>query len=92
MQGGHDSLWAGVPQPAPEATAAALRGGWIHTGDIGRFDEDGFLYILDRQKDMLISGGANICTAEIERVLIGLPGPSDLAVIGVPDDRRARPR
>ncbi|MGH9010321.1 MAG: class I adenylate-forming enzyme family protein, partial [Acidimicrobiia bacterium] len=71
----------------PEATAAALRDGWMHTGDIGRFDEDGFLYVLDRQKDMLISGGANVYPAEIERALGGLPGLSDLAVIGVPDDR-----
>ena len=53
-----------------EATASALKGGWLHTGDVGRFDEDGFLTLLDRAKDMIISGGSNIYPREIEEVLL----------------------
>jgi fatty-acyl-CoA synthase len=68
-----------------EASAAALRGGWLHTGDLGYLDVDGYLYVVDRAKDMLISGGLNVYPAEIERVLAGLPGITEVAVIGVPD-------
>jgi fatty-acyl-CoA synthase len=71
----------------PEATEAAFRGGWFHTGDIGRIDEDGFLYILDRLKDMIISGGENIASVEVERVLYTFPGVHEAAVIGRPHER-----
>ncbi|HSR12815.1 MAG TPA: long-chain-fatty-acid--CoA ligase [Thermodesulfobacteriota bacterium] len=68
----------------PEATAEALRGGWLHTGDMGRLDEEGFLYIVDRKKDMIISGGENVYPREIEEVLYRHPKIQDAAVIGVP--------
>lgn len=68
----------------PEATAQALKGGWFHTGDIGTLDEDGFLYILDRKKDMIVSGGENIASPEVERVLYELPQILEAAVIGIP--------
>jgi len=71
----------------PEATADALRGGWLHTGDIGYLDEDGYLYITDRKKDMIISGGSNIYPREIEEVICRHPGVFEVAVIGVPDAR-----
>ena len=71
-----------------QATAETIiEGGWLRTGDLGRLDEDGYLYVVDRAKDMLISGGLNVYPAEIERVLSGLPGIIEIAVIGVPDDR-----
>ena len=69
----------------PEATAETLRGGWLHTGDVGCLDEDGYLYITDRKKDMIISGGANIYPREIEEVLCRHPGVFEAAVIGIPD-------
>jgi fatty-acyl-CoA synthase len=71
----------------PAESAAALRSGWLHTGDLGRFDEEGYLYVVDRAKDMLISGGLNVYPAEIERLLASLPGIAEVAVIGVPDAR-----
>jgi fatty-acyl-CoA synthase len=71
----------------PEATAATLRDGWCHTGDLGTMDADGYFYVVDRAKDMLISGGLNVYPAEIERTLAGLEGVVELAVIGVPDER-----
>ncbi|MCE0764987.1 AMP-binding protein [Pseudonocardia kujensis] len=71
----------------PEETAQALRGGWLHTGDIGRFDERGFLHIVDRAKDMVITGGFNVYPREVEDVLTGHPGVAGAAVVGVPDDR-----
>jgi acyl-CoA synthetase (AMP-forming)/AMP-acid ligase II len=71
----------------PEATAEALRDGWLHTGDAGTFDEDGYLYIKDRVKDMIVSGGENVYPAEVEHVLIEHPAVADVAVIGVPDGR-----
>ena len=71
-----------------EGTAAAYVGGdWFRTGDIGYFDDDGFLYIHDRVKDMIVSGGENVYPAEIENVLMKHPGIADVAVIGVPDER-----
>ncbi|GAA4484550.1 long-chain fatty acid--CoA ligase [Rhodococcus olei] len=71
----------------PEATAATLVEGWLRTGDLGMRDEGGFLKIVDRSKDMLISGGLNVYPAEIEKALHGIEGLVDLAVIGVKDDR-----
>jgi len=71
----------------PEATAETLRGGWLHTGDIGYMDEDRYLYITDRKKDMIISGGSNIYPREIEEVICRHPGVFEVAVIGVPDDK-----
>ena len=71
----------------PEATAATLRDGWIHTGDAGYLDEDGYVYIHDRVKDMIIYAGENIYPAEIESVLCGHPAVAEAAVIGIPDER-----
>jgi acyl-CoA synthetase (AMP-forming)/AMP-acid ligase II len=70
-----------------EATASAFRDGWFRTGDVGRLDADGFLYIEDRKKDMIVSGGENIATPEIERVLYEHPAVLEAAVIGHPDPR-----
>ena len=70
----------------PEATAEAMRNGWFHTGDIGKFDEDGFLTITDRVKDMIIRGGFNVYPREIEEVLYGHPAIAEVAVIGVYDE------
>lgn len=72
----------------PEATAAALRNGWLHTGDIATADEEGYFYIVDRQKDMIIAGGFNIYPREIEEVLYTHPAVQEAAVIGVPDAYR----
>ena len=69
----------------PEATAAALKDGWLHTGDLGSFDERGFLYLKDRSKDLIISGGSNIYPREVEEALLGSPAVEEVAVIGVPD-------
>jgi len=72
----------------PEATAAAIDAdGWLHTGDVGELDENGYLRITDRLKDMYISGGFNVYPAEVEQTLARLPGVADSAVIGVPDER-----
>jgi acyl-CoA synthetase (AMP-forming)/AMP-acid ligase II len=71
----------------PNATAEALRDGWYHTGDLARRDKDGFLYIVDRAKDMIISGGENIYSTEIELALQKLPGVRMCAVIGMPDEK-----
>ncbi len=70
-----------------EATAAAFAGGWFHTGDIGMRDDDGYLYIVDRLKDMIVSGGENIAGSEIERVLYEHPAVLEAAVVGRPDER-----
>jgi acyl-CoA synthetase (AMP-forming)/AMP-acid ligase II len=70
----------------PEATAEVLRGEWLHTGDMGYFDADGYLYICDRVKDMIVSGGENVYPAEVEAALKEHPDVEDVAVIGVPDD------
>tara|TARA_R110002110_G_scaffold205066_5_gene416846 strand:+ start:22627 stop:24207 length:1581 start_codon:yes stop_codon:yes gene_type:complete len=69
----------------PDETAEAFAGGWLHTGDIGRLDEDGFLYIVDRTKDMIVTGGFNVFPREVEDVLSGHPAVAQVAVIGVPD-------
>ncbi|HET6865541.1 MAG TPA: long-chain fatty acid--CoA ligase [Solirubrobacteraceae bacterium] len=69
----------------PEATAEAMRGGWFHTGDLARVDQDGYFFIVDRKKDMIIRGGYNVYPREIEEVLYEHPGVLEAAVIGVPD-------
>ncbi|MGA2835591.1 MAG: long-chain fatty acid--CoA ligase [Acidimicrobiales bacterium] len=71
----------------PDATAAAFAGGWFHTGDIGVRDEDGYLFIVDRLKDMIVSGGENIASSEVERVLYEHADVVEAAVVGRPDDR-----
>jgi acyl-CoA synthetase (AMP-forming)/AMP-acid ligase II len=71
----------------PEATAVTLAGGWLHTGDIARMDEDGFIWLVDRKKDVIISGGENVYPVEIENHLMTHPKIYDAGVIGVPDDR-----
>ena len=67
------------------ATIEALRGGWLHTGDMGCMDEDGFVYLVDRKKDMIVSGGENIYSREVEEAILTHPAVADAAVIGVPD-------
>lgn len=82
-----DNVFSGYWR-APEKTAAAFTGdGWFRTGDVVRQDEDGFLFVVDRKKDMFISGGENVYPAEIEAMLAKLPGVLEAAVVGVPDAR-----
>jgi long-chain acyl-CoA synthetase len=69
----------------PQETAATIRDGWVHTGDLARRDADGYLYIVDRKKDMVLSGGFNIYTKEVEQALVSHAAVADAAVIGVPD-------
>jgi long-chain acyl-CoA synthetase len=71
----------------PDATAEAMRAGWFHTGDIGILDDEGFLSIVDRKKDMILRGGFNVYPRELEEVLMTHPAVSLVAVIGVPDER-----
>jgi fatty-acyl-CoA synthase len=71
----------------PEETAEAFRGGWFHTGDLGRMDAAGFITLVDRKKDMIISGGENVYPIEVEQVLFAHDAVADVAVIGVPDQR-----
>jgi len=71
----------------PEATAAALRDGWFHSGDLARMDAEGYLFMVDRLKNMFISGGENVYPAEVERVLLQHAAVAEAAVIGVPDDK-----
>jgi acyl-CoA synthetase (AMP-forming)/AMP-acid ligase II len=71
----------------PEATAEASRFGWHHTGDIGYLDDDGYLFIVDRAKDMVITGGFNVYSTEVEQALMAHPAVQDCAVIGLPDDK-----
>lgn len=71
----------------PQATAEALREGWLHTGDIASVDDEGYFRIVDRAKDMIISGGINIYPAEIEAVLSRHPDVAEVAVVGLPDHR-----
>ena len=71
----------------PDATADALRGGWLHTGDVAVEDEDGFFTIVDRLKDMIISGGFNVYPREVEDALMAHPAVASAAAIGVPDDK-----
>jgi len=69
----------------PEATAEAMKGGWYHTGDLGKIDSDGYVYIVDRKKDMIIMAGLNVYPREVEEVLFTHPAVADCAVIGMPD-------
>ena len=69
----------------PEATKATIVNGWLHTGDIGKIDEEGFLYILDRKKDMINRGGEKIYSLEVENVISGYPKVLEVAIVGVPD-------
>ena len=71
----------------PDATAETLRNGWLHTGDVGYLDEDRYLYVTDRKKDMIISGGANIYPREVEEIICTHPAVREVAVIGVPDEK-----
>ena len=71
----------------PEATAAAVRDGWMKTGDAAYRDEDGYVYIYDRVKDMIVTGGENVYPAEVENAIFGHPDMADVAVIGVPDEK-----
>jgi len=70
----------------PEETAKKLKNGWLHTGDLGRFDEDGYVYVVERKDDMIISGGVNVYPREIEEVLYRHPAVSEASVIGLPDE------
>ncbi|MBC9715127.1 AMP-binding protein [Streptomyces sp. TRM66268-LWL] len=72
---------------APELTAQALEGGWLHTGDIGRFDEDGFLYLVDRKKDLILRGGFNVFPRDVEDALLNHPAVAAAGVVGRPDAR-----
>ncbi len=71
----------------PEETAEAMKDGWFHYGDLATVDEDGYIYVVDRKKDMIISGGENIYPAEVEKVLMEHPKVKDVAVIGMPDEK-----
>jgi acyl-CoA synthetase (AMP-forming)/AMP-acid ligase II len=71
----------------PAETEAALRGGWYHTGDAGYVDADGYLFLVDRLKDMIITGGENVYSVEVEQVLASHPAVAQVAVIGLPDER-----
>ncbi|WP_342434130.1 o-succinylbenzoate--CoA ligase [Neobacillus sp. FSL H8-0543] len=71
----------------PEATKEAIKNGWFYTGDLAKFDEEGFIYIVDRKKDMIITGGENVYPIEIEQVLYRHPNISEAAVLGYPDDQ-----
>ena len=71
----------------PEATAETIRDGWLYTGDMARVDADGFIWLVDRKKDVIISGGENLYPVQIEDFMSGNPAIQDVAVIGLPDER-----
>lgn len=71
----------------PAETAETIKEGWLHTGDMGRIDQQGYLYVIDRKKDMIVSGGENVYPAEIEKVILEIPGVADVSVIGIADDK-----
>ena len=71
----------------PDSSSEAFTDGWLHTGDVGYLDDEGYLYIQDRLKDMIVSGGENIYPAEVEQALYTHPAVAEAAVIGVPDEK-----
>jgi fatty-acyl-CoA synthase len=71
----------------PEQTESSFTDGWFHTGDLAKIDEDGYFYIVERKKDMLITGGENVYPAEVEEVILGHPKVAEVGVIGVPDEK-----
>ena len=79
-------LWPTAFNRRSNGASEAFRNGWVHTGDLGRFDEEGFLYLSGRLKDMIISGGQNVFSPEVENTLLRHPAVADCAVIGLPDD------
>jgi long-chain acyl-CoA synthetase len=81
---GHNVMKGYYKRPGP--TAEVMRGGWFHTGDLGRMDEDGYFYIVGRKKDFIIRGGLNIYAREVERVLLAHPAVAEVAVLGIPDE------
>jgi long-chain acyl-CoA synthetase len=81
---GHNVMKGYYKRPGP--TAEAMRGGWFHTGDLGRVDEDGYFYVVGRKKDFIIRGGLNIYAREVESVLLAHPAVSETAVVGIPDE------
>lgn len=84
----HRSPQAMLGYFADEAkTAEAFRDGWFHSGDLGRFDEEGYLYVVDRKKDMIKSGGENVASREVEEILFGHPAVAEVAVFGLPDEK-----
>ena len=91
--GADDELLVRAPQVMhgywndPDATAVALADGWLHTGDVARIDDDGLVSIVDRKKDVIVSGGENVASREVEEVLHAHPAVRDVAVIGLPDER-----
>jgi long-chain acyl-CoA synthetase len=74
----------------PEATAKKIKDGWYRTGDLGRLDEDGYLYIVGRADDMVISGGLNVYPSEVETVLLSHPKVQEAAAVGIPDVKRGQ--
>jgi long-chain acyl-CoA synthetase len=81
------AVMPGYWQLADETSQAIIAGGWLRSGDIGRLNADGYLFILDRAKDMIVSGGENVYPAEVENAIFGHPAVADVAVIGVPSTR-----
>ena len=71
----------------PDATRNTIVNGWLHTGDLGYLDKDGYIYVVDRLKDMIVSGGENVYPAEIEQVIAKIPGIDEASVIGIPDEK-----
>src|SRR5699024_8822916 len=71
----------------PEESAKAFRDGWFHTGDLGAIDDKGYIYVTERRSDLIVSGGMNVYSSEIESVLLEMDGVKEVAVIGVPHER-----
>jgi len=71
----------------PKQTAETIRGGWLHTGDVGQMDEDGFIFVVDRLKDMIVTGGENVHSSEVEHAVASHPGVAEVAAIGIPSEK-----